>query len=354
MTSSDALSAGAFGSTLIGAESTIQGLGQLVAVLPYQLGYRPTDSLVLVCLKPTAQDSPRARMVLTARVGMRDSDEPMAVALALLPAIERTAPDEVVCLAYEGEVADSRSFLDTLSWVAQRRGVSRVRLIRVWADHWADGAQDDSEWEPIPRAPTVPAVADFVLRGRDPSRTREEVEHSLSRGLEPTRTAQIAACMQDYGQDPAGDVAIPAGLQTVANVLQSAESDPDLLDPVKVASVAVMLQYEEARDALLQSVAPGLVAEDIGMGQMMALAEDALPVLSGVDDGAVARFARLAAQVPHESASAAWSCCAYFAWWVGDGTLANIAVNKAIEKDPHYRLAQLIDTALRTALPPSR
>jgi hypothetical protein len=44
---------------------------------------------------------------------------------------------------------------------------------------------------------------------------------------------------------------------------------------------------------------------------------------------------------------------AWFAYAGGDGTLANIALARALRSDPDYSLARLVETSLDHQLPPS-
>lgn len=48
----------------------------------------------------------------------------------------------------------------------------------------------------------------------------------------------------------------------------------------------------------------------------------------------------------------AYAVAAYLAWWLGDGKLARENVNFALDSDPEYSLAQLVEHALDVRLPP--
>jgi hypothetical protein len=50
---------------------------------------------------------------------------------------------------------------------------------------------------------------------------------------------------------------------------------------------------------------------------------------------------------------AAASLLAFTAWQLGEGGIALIATERALEDDPHYTMAKLIQDALNAGLPPS-
>ena len=54
------------------------------------------------------------------------------------------------------------------------------------------------------------------------------------------------------------------------------------------------------------------------------------------------RLTRLCAMSPDRHAAPPCTVLASFAWWRGDGTLARIALERALRCDGDYRLAQLL------------
>jgi hypothetical protein len=73
---------------------TMRSAGDLVAVLPYLLGYQPRDSLVLVCLS-------HGRVCLTACQPLPPSGEPPRALDALLAGMAKADPEAVIVLGYE-------------------------------------------------------------------------------------------------------------------------------------------------------------------------------------------------------------------------------------------------------------
>ncbi|MBW8173591.1 DUF4192 domain-containing protein [Ornithinimicrobium sp. Arc0846-15] len=335
--------------------AAIRGIAQLVAVLPYHLGYQPADSLVMVCLEPVREGSEQSKISLTARVSMTPQSAPAELARALSPAFLRVGPRAVVCLGFEGEVTDSRPHLGSLEEAAREAGVEHIHSGRVWAQNWWDCSSPEPKWEPVPAGRDVPAVADYVVAGTHPLACRAEIEQCLRPAILAERAAEVRAAARVFRARLPEASAVVQGLQVISTVLSDAFVDPSGLSPRDVGCFAGLMEWTAARDAIVQAAAPGLVGQDFS-DPLVSLAREIIPTLSDADEGAALRFAQLAAQVPVgcEFSASAWACAAYLAWWQGDGSLANIANDRALEIDPGYRLAQLIDSALRTAMPPSR
>lgn len=335
------------------APSPVRGLGELIALLPFQLGYQPTNSLVLVCLRAEPTRAASLSIVLTARIEMPADAVGDDLAHALAPAFDRSCPDAVVCVGFEGELTDSSAVLSALKRRALATGVAEVRCARVWDNHWCDWGTDGSAWQPIPEPESVPSVADSIVRGSNPLAGRAELETLLATRSSPEQQRAVhsaLAIMRD--PQPPTEVLVQA-LQLSGQILADPTCEPSFLSVDDLAALALLLAWTPGRDALIQAAAPGLVPvghED----PLVALAGELVPSLGQVDDGAAFRFAKLCAALPASVGPAPWACGAYFAWWVGNGSLANIALERSLEIQPDYRLAQLLDTALRHAMPPSR
>ena len=139
--------------------------GDVVAVLPYQLGYHPDDSLVVVALRDRA-------VVLVERVdlpGPSDADEASRV---LLPPLLREEPDAVLLVAYETRAGQGRPALDVLRDQLVRAGLDVLDRMVVRDGRWF--AVDcvtgccPAAGSPVPEAADTPAVAEFVALGISP------------------------------------------------------------------------------------------------------------------------------------------------------------------------------------------
>ncbi|MGB5951739.1 MAG: DUF4192 family protein, partial [Ornithinimicrobium sp.] len=73
-------------------ESAFHGLPELIVALPYQLGYRPVQSLVLVCLGPIEVGGLtlcKGKVELTARVDLPSPGSDHRVLEAIVVALRR-------------------------------------------------------------------------------------------------------------------------------------------------------------------------------------------------------------------------------------------------------------------------
>ena len=77
----------------------------------------------------------------------------------------------------------------------------------------------------------------------------------------------------------------------------------------------------------------------------MAPPQPATAVHEAVLEALVGR-GRAGAQAP------ALTLMALLAWWRGDGARARVLLDGSLDADPDYRLARLLDDALRAAIPP--
>ena len=80
---------------------TLRNAGDLVATMPYLLGYQPRDALVVVCLKA-------GRVCLTACQPLPAGEGQPPALDALLAGMAKADPDTVVILGYENGLVVSR------------------------------------------------------------------------------------------------------------------------------------------------------------------------------------------------------------------------------------------------------
>ncbi|HVB27666.1 MAG TPA: DUF4192 family protein, partial [Mycobacteriales bacterium] len=115
-------------------------------------------------------------------------------------------------------------------------------------------------------------------------------------------------------------------------------------------------------EALTRCADPHAVIDDVTADQVLVgltdvAVRDAL-ILCAVLSGAEALVIRLAAALTRRAApgfvAAPASVLAAAAYLVGDGALANVALDRALADDPGYPLAGLLGRALALALPPDR
>lgn len=349
---------------------TVFGLEQIIVTLPYQLGFHPRESLVLIGLG----DSPRAptrpasataeRVILSARVDLPPPGEHAGALSALVPALDRPETSAVVAVVFsDAAPATSLRVAELLARVGElalRRSVAVRAATWVCGRRWrvVSGHDGPGPWRPLPSARDVPAVADYVAAGRAPARDRATLEGLLS-PADADLAAAVRALLEDrrtYGAP--GCVPTPTTAQArdaaavLAELLAGARGTEPLPGATAIARTASALHHVPLRDTLLSRVAGtgGLG----GSGSWSSAVHPALQSDVGVDRAAASRLARAGAHVPHPWAAPWLTVTGFVAWQAGDGALANITVEAALRADPGYTLARLLSLALRSALPPSR
>lgn len=337
--------------------STIRGTAESIVALPYQLGYRPGRSLVMVCLQMTdscGHGAPTGTVRLVARADLGPPGDASDIMQALGTALRQATPDVVVLVAFEGPDDDSTELLQSVQGLVERAGAAVDRAARVRDGQWLSLQEPDGSaprWRDLPDAADVPVVADFVLQGRSPLEGRE----ALAALFEPVRPVVAAAAR--HVLENGCDATITPGeadtaMSLLGDTLRCVGDDLPELRPETVVDLALLLHDVLVRDAVLARLAPQVMRLDEVPPDCAALVRRTLPALDTVDGNACRRLARLSSVVPTPIASPLVSVCAYLAWFVGEGTIANLAVERALQLDPSYSLARLVDRALQHAVPP--
>lgn len=339
--------------------STIRGIAETVVALPYQLGYQPERSLVLICLDHHRTPTRRATgtVSLTARVDLAPPGEEDTAVAAVGAAIARVHPDVVLFIAFEGPQDDSSALLTRAADLAERRGAAVDRAVRVRDGSWIPMEEPDGSdpvWRTLPAAEDVPVVADYVLRGRRPLADRAELQQLL-RTSRPLLTAAVGAELwvrSRSGTELGTSGAPETALALLGSVLRSTGVRlPDVavseLTDLVLTSHDVLL-----RDAVLARLVPDVMPLADVPGELAEAVTRTLPGPEAVDEHSCGRLALLAGLAPEPLAAPLLTVCGYVAWAHGEGTLANVATERALQLDRGYSLAQLLDQALQHALPP--
>ncbi|MGB7819365.1 MAG: DUF4192 domain-containing protein, partial [Ornithinibacter sp.] len=155
------------------ADITLRGPDDVLAVLPYQLGYHPRDSVVVVCLRDRL-------MGLVARADLPPDDRVLEATDALLGPVLRDRPQGAIVLGFEDREHASTPMLLAVVEGLERAGaevldVLVVRDARRYSPLCVEGCCP-SDGVPVAEPAGVPAVAELVLAGRSPFPRREDIE----------------------------------------------------------------------------------------------------------------------------------------------------------------------------------
>lgn len=294
----------------------IKGVDELAAAVPHLLGFQPTESLVVVPLRP---GPPVARVDLPATAGERE-----LVSEQLLSAYRRhMQPDSqlaVMCFSADLRAAELAS--QHLADGFTTHGIDVPARIWVTEDAWTDLATGNGG--PRTREAQTMITAEFVVAGRQaPAAGRDQL---------------AARLVGDRG--PVADQL--AGVRNWA-ALNGAAAErawvAHRIDRFDVDGVAL-----SDRDAARLLVA----VEDI------AARDDALMRISTDNaDTHQALWTDLTRRAPDEVRTPAATLLAFSCWLGGDGASAWMALDQVPAENQGYPLAELVSQTLEQAVPPS-
>ncbi len=348
----------------------------LVKILPYQLGYHPTDSLALIGL--------RGRHVgLVQRLDLPRQPEPLGEAVELMADnLARARCGAGVVVLYESRPGQGRRAGAELARRLRENGVEVVEHLvvrdgRVYFPECRDSCHPVAGI-PLPDDSDVPAVADFVALGANPLPSREGLALRVAAAGGPT-AARVKAAADRLDRLVAPRASRSRAIADWARLL-------DVTNPgfagaptsaAAAARMAVSLLDVHLRDLLTAWLCPGTLGASAFDPELVALARAYLPGFDSglgddsgeccradpaLDDAAaieasavlVERLCWLARHTPAELAPGVLTVLASYAWFLGDGALATVALDRALTIDPAYRLAQLVERMVSLAIRPQR
>ena len=267
------------------------------------------------------------------------------------------------------------------------------RLARVRQERWLSltpQGEHPGVWRALPSPSNVPATADLVLRGKSPGPSRAELVARMHGG-DVARQEVLVAELVDYvqrlvnglptdagmgaamGKVPApgspsssrasltslDGVVLPARfLERAAlawrRMLDTSDGAPAVADlpPAVLAQGLALLEHRGFRDGLIAWLAPGQLGPGMLPANVMQALVRHLPVCRLRHPAALDRLVQVCALVPDSWAAPVLTVAAQTAWSGHEGTLANIAIDRALEADPHYYLARLTEQLLRHGVRP--
>ena len=374
----------------------LRGPADIITVLPYHLGYRPADSLVVVCLRAN-------RIGVVGRVDLPPPEvDPDLVAVELLPVVVREHPDAVVLIGFETREGQAEPASVAMRDAIRGAGIRVLDRLLVRDGRWwsvdCDGDCCPAQGEAVQGDDEVPAVADYIVRGRRPAASRAELAARLKSEPDRAQETRCAALLHDLRTARASRSTLQRRrrrmFQAWARILDLSSADPDAgatSPPVRGheawAWAVVSLVDVSVRDLLIAWMCPGTLDLSVFPASLRRLAEAELPsrrdllgwagvdlgsveldevedgaealtdaIDEPVDDGAheglVDRLAMVCREAPVELSPGPLTVLAHVVWWLGDGALARTALDGALEVDPDYRLAMLLARMVDVAMRP--
>jgi uncharacterized protein DUF4192 len=312
---------------------TLRSPADLVAAVPYLLGFHPTRSVVAVGFAGR-------QLVFAGRHDLPGPDEPptrLAAEVAEVLSWQRV--DTVALLGY-GPASDVDPLLHAAFDSAERRGLVVREILRVDEGRWWSFACENAaccppEGTPIDLASSeVPALC--TMEGLSVAASREDFERRLAPvgGLARTSMARAtgrarrryARILADRAAGEWAAVVLSEGTAAVRDAVARYEGG-GTLDDDELAWLSLLLDVIAVRDVAWQGISGAEHDRRLWMD-----------VTRRADPGLVAAPASL---------------LGFAAWLAGDGVLAGLALERALGSDPAYSMAHLLLRGLQQGVPPS-
>ncbi len=311
----------------------------ILATIPFLVGYHPTDSIVVLGMR-------ERRVTFTARDDLPAlDDDALAERVGALVSIVLRQDCESAMIVGFGVEERVNPMLIALRDAYREAGVAVLEGLRAHEGRYWSYLCDNQSCCP-PEGTTYDSgssavAAAWTLNGRVALHDRDEYEAQIQPATGAVRAAMgqatleaqerlielMSACDDD---EQAEAVLLTAGNLAIAEALDRQLHDAPLTHE-QVAWLTVLLMSIQVRDiawSLIQG--SGTV-----VFQHRALWQD---VVHRAEPDLVPGPASL-------FAFAAWRC--------GDGGIARVALERALDQDPRYRMALLLHQAITHGLPPS-
>jgi hypothetical protein len=351
---------------------SLGGPPDLLAVLPYHLGFHPTRSVVVVCLHGK-------RLGLVARLDVSgDLPEASAVAASILRVLRREAPSGVMVIGYEDTPGESEPLSQAIAAGLALEHITLVDRLVVRGDRWTGLMCTCCLDEPVPAPYEIPAVATFVGMGRAALGSRDELA-TVVRPAEPAPPAlteaidEWVAAVVEPGRllaphEPRGG----GSPHPVSWAERCLAAWADLLGghfdrrEIPVGALPLLLgslRDRPLRDGIIAVLCPGTLERAVLDPRLVELLDRYLaPVVEAAEEleegdedvlrAVRSRLERLCRLAPDAHAAPILTVTGAQAWFAGDGAAARVAIERALEVEPDHVLARLLDQLLELGVRP--
>src|SRR3954447_17746971 len=328
--------------------------GEVAAALPHLIGFRPRESLVVVSLQGRRR---RQRFGLTARVDLPPAEHRAAVVGGLVRSVVTDGPAAVL-VAVVSEAADETS---VGRWSAghDRRPVLPHRelvheVVLAFDEHLVP-VQDTllvrgGRWwsYDCPRACCAPAAGTPVPGGTSPLAAAS----ALSGQVLADDRAELAARIAPVGFLAAA--AMSRACDEVGLEVARATAERGWEDVSEASWTAVRTALNRTAPGAVGGISDHEVARVAWALRDLAVRDRALTLALGNSAAAAeGLWAEVTRRAPSPLDAAPATLLAVSAWLRGDGAMANVALERALDSEPSYTFAGLLRTALDHCLPPA-
>ena len=299
------------------AVTKVQGPSDVVAIIPYLLGFDPAESIVVIGIEgPRQRFGPAFRLDIA--VGQVDAQAEHVADLVRHLSLRR------VIVAVFGTADTARPILQRLCRLLPQRGVQLHEALHADDGRWWSAmCTDPACCSPDGTAYDVTSsrvAAEAVLAGLQRLPTRDALRVRFA--PDPARQAAVTAAVEELG-------AVECSAADVHALVATGLRQPESLEPAQVARLLLALRSDTVRDDVWR----GIHRPDAG---------------AHVD-----LWSHLMRCAPDELMAPAGSLAAFAAWLDGTGVLASHAVERVLAVAPAYSMARLVEEVVASALNPA-
>ncbi|MEH0928546.1 DUF4192 domain-containing protein [Micromonospora sp. CPCC 205558] len=311
----------------------VRSPADLIAAVPYLLGFHPTDSVVAVALVGR-------QIIFAARADLPDPTDPGGLAEHLAGVIRRQGAEAATVVGY-GQPERVTPAVDAVRDALVGTGLQVLDALRVTDDRW---------WSYLC---TEPDCCPPEGRRYDPTVNRVTASAVFAGQVAlPDRAALVAqvAPVDGPARAAAREATARAELRLAELLEQAPESDLLGARALRAAGVAAVREAQRR-----QRRGERLDDDEVAW---LSLLMTHLPVRDHAwertdgRDRDIALWTDVLRRAEPEVAAAPGALLAFAAWRAGQGALAAVALERTLRLHPDYSLALLLDDLLRRGVPP--
>lgn len=316
---------------------TISNPAELIAVVPFVMGYHPHDSLALVGLTGTRIEFAACHDLPPP--GWSDTDA-RASADAVADAVALQQSGRVVIVGY-GTAKRTIPTLLRSAEAVRRRGVEVFDVMRVHEGRWWSYTCADRKCCPAQGTPCLPGdsviAAEATFHGRVALPSRKaliaqvapvdgEERAEMTRATERARRRFTDLLAEDLSAERYGRLVRQKG-QLAVRAAEKCYRSGRSLDPDEIAWLGVLLVDRSVEDF-------------------------ALDRSTTAHDWQIRLWTEVLRRVEPAYVAPAGCLLGFTAWQAGLGSLARVAVDRALAEEPQHHMASLLHNVLGFGLPP--
>jgi hypothetical protein len=299
-----------------------RGPADLLALIPFQLGFHPAESAVTVFVRS-------GRVKMTARVDLPPPAAAAEFARQLRGLARQHDIDELVLFAYSAQPGPARALLAGLLRALPGRLVRDALYVdgSRWWSLTCDRACCPPEGTPYDVA-SHRLAAEAVYAGMTVRASRAELAATLDGPPEGeiARLVELAAEMRDDLKQLTEPRMAAARME---QAVRAAVADPDGLDDRTCAALAMLVADPHVRDLAWALISPDEAEQHVEV------------------------WLRVVNRVAPELSAAPLALLGMAGWISGHGALLNCCADRLRDQHPHYSMGRLLEEISDLAVSPS-